>query len=148
VSRRRCRALLLAALLPFALGACSAGLPFAGLTGDAEMTTGSVKPVESSPNSPLAPLLKPQEWAAAAPALGQALDPASHGERAQWSGGKDGPTVAFLPEGPAYVRNDEVCRTFLAEVSLQGGRSTHLGTACRVGAGPWNVQKMKPWPGA
>ncbi len=103
------------------------------------MTTGSI-----ASNTPLSPLLRPQEWTAASYALVKALDPAQTGP-ADWVDKEAGVTVSFRAEGEAYIRNDQVCRTFVADVRLQGSDSSHLGTACRVGAGEWTVHKIKPW---
>lgn len=143
-SRRGLRILLAAAAISPLLGACSAGLPLLSQA-EPELTTASIAPRSASP---LAPLLRPEEWEASIPALVRALDPAGKGAAADWSDKAAGVAVAYRAQGEAYVRNDQLCRTFTAEVTLSGTSSSHLGTACRVGAGEWTVQKMKPWTSA
>jgi surface antigen len=133
-------------LLPICLlastsGACSINLPMTSLVPEAEPeTTASIIPNSSM----LSPGLSPSDWDLASTALDKALDPQLAGAATKWSNPDTGTRGAFAAAGPAYVREDRVCRAFKAAVSMGGPEKLLIGTACRVGAGAWRLQKVKP----
>ena len=47
-----------------------------------------------------------------------------------------------------FLKSDEICRAFLASMSLQTGPVKLQGTACRPSGGEWAVKDAKPWKGA
>ncbi len=134
-----CLAVALMMLAP-ALGACSLNLPMTSLVNEPEATAAL-----GPSTSPMAPLVSVDDWTLAAPALVKALDPAATGA-ARWESKASGIIGSFEPAGSAYVRNDQVCRAFLATVTLQGHSTRHLGAACRRAGAEWVVQKVRPLP--
>jgi surface antigen len=121
---------------------CSLNFPMMSLVPEPEPeTTASIVPNSSM----LTPGLSPEDWTLASSALDKALDPQLNGAPTKWSNAETGARGSFAAAGPAYVRNDQVCRSFKATVVLQGPERQLLGTACRAGAGAWTLQKMKPF---
>ena len=127
-----------ACLLLATVSACSMILP--GLTVADPDVTGAIAPPTGSP---LAPTIDDVDWKVASPVLAQALDPLHKGPSASWANIETGAAGVFSPNGPAYLRNDQVCRSFTAQVTSQGRAEKLIGAACRVGAGDWTVQKVK-----
>jgi len=132
--------LAVALLLAPALGGCSMSFPMASLVNEPEVTAAL-----GPSTSPMAPLVSVDDWALAAPALVKALEPAATGAT-RWESKASGIIGSFEPAGSAYVRNDQVCRAFLATVTLQGNSTRHLGAACRPAGAEWVVQKVRPLP--
>jgi surface antigen len=133
----------IAALVAMALGGCSINLPMTSLVPEPE-TTASIVPAPS----PVSMGLTEEEWSKASAALDKALDPLQNGAAVRWADKESGLNGHFVAAGPAYVRNDQVCRAFKAVVGLPPQDRQHLGTACRTGAGVWTLQKVRPFPGA
>ena len=75
------------------------------------------------------------------------VDPQLGGAATKWSNPETGSRGTFIAAGPAYVRDDKVCRLFKANIVLGGPERVMIGTACRVGAGAWTLQKVKPLDG-
>jgi len=136
------RGVALAAALTAALaaGGCSISFPLGSLMGDVE-TTNSV----SAAPSPLSPELTAEDWRRARSALEVALDPFGNGTSASWDNPETGAKGAFLPLGQPYVKDGDVCRAFLADLSLQVGPQAMQGTACRPSGGGWSITEVKPW---
>jgi surface antigen len=133
----------LVALVAVALGGCSINLPMTSLVPEPE-TTGSIVPAPS----PVGMGLPEEAWAQASVALDKALDPLQNGAAVRWSDKESGLAGHFMAAGPAYVRNDQVCRAFKAVVGAPPQDRHHLGTACRTGAGVWTLQKVRPLTGS
>jgi surface antigen len=91
----------------------------------------------------LSPGLSPSDWDLASTALDKALDPQLAGAATKWSNPETGARGVFAAAGPAYVRDDRVCRAFKASVATGGPEKLLIGSACRVGAGAWRLQKVK-----
>jgi hypothetical protein len=127
------------ALLALALGGCSINFPMTSLVPDPD-TTSSIVPAPS----PVSLGLTEEEWAEASLALDKALDPLQNGSPVRWADKQSGQAGLFVAAGPAYVRNDQVCRAFKAIVGGVPQERHHVGTACRSGAGAWTLQKVKP----
>jgi hypothetical protein len=130
-------------VLALAAGACSINLPMTSLVPDPDVTASIVPPA-----SPSALGVLDDEWPTASQALDRALDPQQNGAPARWSMVETGRSGVFVASGPAYVRDDQVCRAFKASLGVPPQDRHHLGTACRTGAGMWALQKVKPLPGA
>src|SRR4051794_37074372 len=128
--------------LVLGLGGCSINLPMTSLVPEPE-TTASLAPA----TSPSALGILDEEWQQASEALDRALDPAQNGSPVRWSVKETGRGGVFVASGPAYVRNDQVCRAFKASIGAVPQDRHHLGTACRSGAGLWALDKVKPVPG-
>ena len=85
--------------------------------------------------------------------MDKALDPLHSGGRRAWSNPATGQNGSVAAAGEAFVRDDQVCRSFNATLNQNkpgpaqdaARRSSRLvGVACRVGAGSWTIQKIKP----
>ena len=46
--------------------------------------------------------------------------------------------------GQAFVKNDELCRGFIAGLNFGSKEEWLQGAACRVGSEDWTVQDVKP----
>lgn len=139
----RTRAMLCTIVAAWAVSAagCSVSLPIASLLGDTE-TTSSIK---AKPVSPLSPELGVEDWRRARGALAVALDPTGNGAAVTWDNAETGLKGAFAPVGLPFVRNDEVCRAFLANLDVQGTLSQLQGAACRPSGGEWAIKDVQPW---
>lgn len=139
-ARRPCRAAVLTLALSHGLGGCAGGLPFLPTSMHDIDTTGSIS---------AAPVLSPQLSEAdnqrAAIALNKALDPMAAGNPVDWSSPESGYSGSFAAIGQAYVRDDQVCRGFLASLATEGQRNWMQGAACRAAAGHWRIEAVKSW---
>ena len=135
------RALAAASLLLLgpALGGCTLSFPMMSLLPASE-TTGSI----GQAVSPLSPALEGEDWRRAKAALNTALDPTGNGAPVAWSNPETATKGSFVPVGLAFVRNDELCRNFLAGLSFGSREEWLQGAACRVGSEEWTVQDVKP----
>ncbi|WP_293866654.1 RT0821/Lpp0805 family surface protein [uncultured Alsobacter sp.] len=115
---------------------CSINLPL-GPFSEPELTTGSI--VQTVVLSEAA---TGEDLVIAGGALDQALDPVRKGA-VRWSNPSTGNQGSFLAEGDAYVRDDQVCRSFRAAIVVQQKPDDLRGVACRAGAGSWSLHKVK-----
>ena len=85
-------------------------------------------------------------------AVDKALDPLHSGGPVAWSNPATGQNGSVAAAGEAFVRDDQVCRSFNATLNQNkpgpaqdaARRPSRLvGVACRVGAGSWTIQKFK-----
>jgi surface antigen len=123
-------------------GGCSVSLPIASLLGESVETTSSIV---AKPVSPLSPELGPEDWRRARGALAVALDPTGNGAAVTWDNPETALKGAFAPVGLPFVRNDEICRAFLANLDVQGNQSQLQGAACRPSGGEWLIKDVRPW---
>jgi len=145
-----------ALLLALACAGCSISFPIIGLSSKGEdevaMTTASVLPARSaqggSPLAGLAPDLGPEDWRRAEGAMALALDPQGNGAPVSWDNAQSGMKGTFTPVGGPFLKEDEICRAFLASMALQSGPVRLQGTACRPSGGDWLVKDAKTWKGA
>lgn len=143
-------------LAGLAAAGCSISFPIMGLSSKAEdevaMTTASALPARPSDGKgllgDLAPDLGPEDWRRAEGAMALALDPQGNGAPVSWDNAQSGMKGTFTPVGGPFLRADEICRAFLASMSLQTGPVKLQGTACRPSGGEWAVKDAKPWKGA
>jgi surface antigen len=86
-------------------------------------------------------------------AVDKALDPLHSGGPVAWSNADTGQNGLVAAVGEAFVRDDQVCRSFTATLNQNKPApapdavrrsSRFVGEACRVGAGSWSIQKIKP----
>lgn len=134
------------ALFPCAagLGACSVSVPLAPLNASAgDDVTGSIR--KDAPA--LSRRLDPEDWRRAKAAMGTALDPQGNGASVGWSNGQSGARGTFVSVAQAYPTDGRICRAFIAKVETAEGAEDVQGTACREGAGDWDLRDVKPWKG-
>jgi surface antigen len=123
------------------VGACSLLLP--AMESDQEpLATQSVAPKTLSP---LSAALGEEDWRRAKAALAVALDPQGAGTPVSWDNPDTTLKGNFVPVGQPYVKNDEICRAFLAAIHGQGTASSQQGTACRPSGGEWVIKDVKPF---
>lgn len=122
------------------LAACSFAVP--GFPDDRAETTGSIGRIATSP---LSPDLGQEDWRRAKGALAIALDPQGSGAEVKWDNPDTEASGTFTPVGQPFVKADEVCRVFLATLTLPGRSSTLQGTACRPSAEEWRINDVRPW---
>lgn len=136
------RSLTLAAILVvagLATGSCTISFPMMSLIPSSE-TTGSI----AQQISPLSPKLEGEDWRRAKAALNTALDPTGNGAPVAWSNPETATKGSFAPVGQAFVKNDELCRGFIAGLNFGSKEEWLQGAACRVGSEDWTVQDVKP----
>ena len=144
-----------AALL--ALGVASFGLAGCGLTvplepapklsagaADASLVTGSIAP-RIVAAAALSPELDQEDWRRARAALATALDPQGNGAAVRWDNADSGHKGSFAPVGNAYLVKDEICRSFVASLSLGEPDRWLQGSACRLSPTEWTIREAKPW---
>ncbi len=144
-----------AAALLLALPACSLTLPFedrgAAVQADSEIT-GSITPrpprdAASAPSSPspFSVKLDEEDWRRQRAAIATALDPQGNGAMVRWDNPDSGAKGTISPIGNAFLAKHDICRVFVAMVAAQGPEEWFQGSACRVMAGDWKVNEIKPW---
>jgi hypothetical protein len=121
-------------------GACSLTYSIAGLETDDPETTASIAP---RPVSPLAPELTEEDWRRAKAALGVAIDPQGPGTLVSWDNPENSRKGSFIPLGAPFVKNDEICRRFKA--NLKPSEKDLQGTACRPSGGDWTISSVAPF---
>jgi 17 kDa outer membrane surface antigen len=138
---------LAAVLALLALPACSITAPFTR-SGDGELVTGSIQPRRAEPAATPAFLderLDPEDVRRARAALATALDPQGSGASVKWDNPDSGAKGAIAAVGGPYLQKDDICRNFIASVSLKSPDAWQQGIACRLAAGEWTIRELKPW---
>ncbi len=150
----RIRSLGAALVLALAGAGCSVSFPILGLSSKAEdeiVTTSSVLPARgASRPGALASLtseLGPEDLRRAEGAMAVALDPQGNGAAVSWDNPQSGVKGSFIPVGGPFLRADEICRAFIAQVQTQTKPAKLQGTACRPSGGEWAVKDVAPWKG-
>ena len=140
--------------LALASGGCSVSFPIIGMSGESKpdvQTTASVstRPIatRSSPLATISSELGPEDMRRADGAMALALDPQGNGASVSWDNPQSGIKGSFIPVGGPFLRSDEICRAFIAEVQTQLRPAKLQGTACRPSGGEWAVLEMQPWKG-
>jgi surface antigen len=105
-------------------------------------TTSSITP---KPASPLSPELSDEDWRRAKGALAVALDPQGGGASVSWDNPDTDIKGNFAPVGQPFVNSDEICRAFLATLTVRTAATSLQGTACRPSGGEWAIKDVKPW---
>lgn len=139
----------LGAALGFALagGGCSFSLPV--ISPAADDAPAIVEPVSTGTLGPrpvpqFAAELGPEDWRRASAALAVALDPQGNGKAVKWENPESDRRGAVEAAGPPFVKNDEVCRPFMATVAGPGLTRQVRGTACRPSGGAWEIKQAGP----
>lgn len=110
---------------------------------DEDIVTASIGKTQSV--SPLSRELSPEDWRRARNALGVAMDPQGNGAPVSWDNPESGAKGTFTPVGKHYVKNDDVCRAFVASVLSLKGQEWVQGSACKASGEEWLLQDIKPW---
>jgi surface antigen len=134
--------LLAVSLIALSTGACSFSMGLFGMSDDEEpKTTGAI--VTAAAATPLSASLNDEDWRRAKAALGVALDPQGPGTHVSWDNPGSGMKGTIVPNGAPFVKNDEVCRGFTAQIAGPAGQ--HLqGVACRPSGSEWAIKDVKP----
>ncbi|WP_053081553.1 RT0821/Lpp0805 family surface protein [Methylobacterium aquaticum] len=103
-------------------------------------STGSIAP---PPPKSFGPDLSGEDWRRAKAALSVALDPQGNGQPVKWDNPDSGMRGMVNPTGLPFVKNDEICRGFLASVIGPGGNRFVRGTGCRPSGGAWELKSLK-----
>ena len=109
------------------------------------MSTGSITPCARRRRRPCRPISAGEDWRRASAALAVALDPQGNGASAGWDNPETGLKGQFTPVGSPFVRDDQICRAFLATMVSGRGQDWLQGSACRPSGGEWAVRGVKPW---
>lgn len=102
--------------------------------------TGSVRP---RPPLTFGRDLDEEDWRRARAALAVALDPQGNGKPVKWDNPETGLRGAINPIGLPFVRDDAICRNFLASVVKAEGSRFLRGTGCRLSGAPWELKSLK-----
>ncbi|KMO13737.1 hypothetical protein SQ03_21105 [Methylobacterium platani JCM 14648] len=103
-------------------------------------STGSIEP--AAPRT-FGADLSGEDWRRAKAALGVALDPQGNGQPVKWDNPDSGMRGMVNPTGLPFVKNDEICRGFLASVIGPAGNRFVRGTGCRPSGGAWELKSLK-----
>ena len=121
--------------------------PVSAVAAEADLVTGSIAPrppkeVSLPPGqvSPFSPKLDEEDWRRARAAMATALDPQGNGGHVRWDNADSGNKGSFAPIGNAFLIKDEICRSFVAVVSLKEPDQWFHGNACRVSASEWAMK--------
>lgn len=128
-------------LVGLSLSACSLSYAIVSFSEDDPETTASIAPKAAA--SPLSPDLNEEDWRRAKAALAVALDPQGAGTQVSWDNPETTRKGSFVPSGAPFVKNDEICRAFIAHIVVDAASSLH-GTACRPSGGEWLIKEIKP----
>lgn len=132
---------LAAGLVALSTGACSFSFGVIGLDDKEPEATGSIALTRAA--IPLSPDLNDEDWRRAKAALGLALDPQGPGTQVSWDNPASAARGTFVPTGAPFVKNDEICRAFAAQLAGSLAANLH-GTACRPSGGEWAIKEIKP----
>ncbi|MDB5589656.1 RT0821/Lpp0805 family surface protein [Enterovirga sp.] len=132
---------LTAATSAVLLSACSVAV--GGLSDERVETTGSITRPEAA--SPLSPDLGQEDWRRARGALAIALDPQGNGSAVKWDNPDSEIGGTFTPVAQPFVRDNEICRSFIATITFPGRTSSLQGTGCRLSADEWRIVDVRPW---
>jgi surface antigen len=128
------------ALLGGGLSGCSIAVP--SLSDERVETTGSIGRTDGSP---LSPDLGQEDWRRAKGALAIALDPQGNGSAVKWDNPESGIGGTVTPVAQPFVKQNEVCRTFIATIDFPGRTSSLQGTACKPSSDEWQIHEVRPW---
>jgi surface antigen len=137
--------ILAAALIALSTSACSYSLGMAGMDEEEPKATGAIAQESAAPVALtlLSPDLDEEDWRRAKAALAVALDPQGPGTQVSWDNPASARKGTFTPTGAPFVKDDEICRTFAAQLSGSTSASLH-GTACRPSGDEWAIKEVKP----
>jgi surface antigen len=131
-------------------GACSITWPMFSQGGarqaDVVQTTASIPASATRHNLPsLSDHLGPEDTRRASGAMALALDPQGNGSPVGWDNGESKSGGRFTPVGGPFLKDDEICRAFLTQISTPMDKHAFQGTACRPSGGEWAIRDLNPW---
>jgi surface antigen len=132
--------ILAVGVIALSAGACSFSFGVAGLDEEEPKTTGTIV---SAAAASLSPDLNEEDWRRAKAALAVALDPQGPGTQVSWDNPETSMKGTFTPTGGPFVKNDEICRAFTAQIGGPNQASLQ-GTACRPSGADWAIKDVKP----
>ncbi|MGL4240883.1 MAG: RT0821/Lpp0805 family surface protein, partial [Beijerinckiaceae bacterium] len=71
--------------------------------------------------------------------------PQGNGQQVRWENSDSGNKGGFGAVGDPYLVKDDICRAFVATVSLKEPEQWFQGSACRVSGSDWVIREVKPW---
>ncbi len=81
-----------------------------------------------------------------AAAIRLALEPSAEGAEVAWIDPESGRRGTVAAAGPAFVSRDRLCRAFTVVTAKAGASERSVGSACRIGAGPWSLGEFETLP--
>jgi surface antigen len=137
--------ILAAGLVALSTTACSYSFGTAGLDEEEPKSTGAIASAVAAPAAPvtLSHDLDEEDWRRAKAALAVALDPQGPGTQVSWDNPETSMKGTFTPTGVPFVKDDEICRTFSAQLSGPANASLR-GTACRLSGEEWALKEVAP----
>ena len=132
---------LAAGLIALSTSACGMSLGLSALDEDGPKATGSIA---SKTAVALSSDLDEEDWRRAKAALAVALDPQGSGAQVSWDNPDSALKGTFTPVAQPFVKDDEICRAFLAQITGQAIASSLRGTACRPSGGEWSITEVRP----
>ena len=124
--------------LAFGLGGCSFGLSSLAPT-EAVETTGSIA---RKAEPAMSAALDAEDGRRARGAMAIALDPQGAGSPVNWDNPDSRHKGTVTPTSKPFVKANEICREFESRVVLPDGTKVSSGTACRLGAGQWEIRQV------
>ncbi len=142
------RALLGVACVALPLAGAGCSLPIIAFKPAEPMAAATDEPAATGSLRPRAPLtfgrdLGAEDWRRASAALAVALDPQGNGKPVKWDNPETGLRGTVNPTGLPFVRDDEICRHFLASVVTPGSNRFLRGTGCRLSGAPWVLKSLR-----
>ncbi len=126
--------------------------PASAVAADSDITTGSIAPrppkeIALPPGqvSPFSPKLDEEDWRRARAAMATALDPQGNGGHVGWDNADSGNKGSFAATGNPFLIKDDICRSFVAMVSLKEPDLWFQGNACRASATEWAIKDVTAW---
>jgi surface antigen len=129
-----------------AVAGCSVTTRIGSLFGDEEEaeTTASTPNAADDLAAPLrsgglSPRMNDEDTRRSQSALALALDPEGKGALVNWDNPSTGATGSFSAEGDFYIKSNQLCRAFRADLAYAGANEQFQGKACRAGPGAWAI---------
>ncbi|MBB4040249.1 surface antigen [Microvirga flocculans] len=136
--------ILAVGLVALSVSACSFSFGLSPLDDDEPASTGSIV---TNAVTPLSADLNEEDWRRAKAALAVALDPQGPGTQVSWDNPDSTRKGTFTPTGAPFVKDDEICRAFSANLSGPSAAALQ-GMACRPSGGDWAIKEIKPLKGS
>jgi surface antigen len=142
-------------LLALSAAGCSLTMPFESKTTSLQADpdiTGSIspKPPKETGLAPgqvslFSPKIDEEDWRRAKAALATALDPQGNGGSVRWENADSGAKGSFASVGGPFLIKDDICRTFVAMVSVKEPDQWFQGSACRISPTEWQIKDAQSW---
>ena len=86
------------------------------------------------------PKIDEEDWRRAKAALATALDPQGNGGNVRWENTESGAKGSFASVGGPFLVKDNICRSFVAMVSVKEPDQWFQGSACRLSPTEWQIR--------